>query len=319
MSMTLKEEILDLKEKQNAAILAHYYEEGDIQDIADEVGDSLYLAQVGQRLDNPVILMAGVVFMAESIKILSPEKTVLVPDMNAGCSLVDHSPYKDYLSWRQQHSDALCVSYVNSSAEVKSITDVTCTSTNAEKIIASIPKDRRILFGPDRNLGHYLSKKLNREMILWPGACEVHVLFSAKKLHLLKSEHPDALVLAHPECIEAVLDHADVIGSTSRLIKEVETNPAKKFIVATEDGIFHQMKKLRPDAELIQAPAEGSCACNQCPYMKMNTLEKIRNSLRDLSPAIEVSDALIEKARLPLNRMMSITAGNTVEWPVEFV
>ena len=316
--MTLREEILDLKAKRGASILAHYYEDGEIQDLADEVGDSLYLAQVGQRLESPVILMAGVVFMAESIKILSPEKTVLAPDLNAGCSLVEHSPYDSYLNWRKKHSDAICVSYVNSSAEVKSITDVTCTSTNAEKIIASIPKDRKILFGPDRNLGHYLSKKLDREMELWPGACEVHVLFSAKKLHQLKNEHPDALVLAHPECLEAVLDYADIVGSTSRLIKEVETNSAKKFIVATEDGIFHQMKKLRPDAELIQAPAEGSCACNQCPYMKLNTLEKIRNSLRDMSPQVEVSTDLIEKAQLPLNRMMAITEGQEVSWPVEF-
>ena len=316
--MTLKEEILDLKAKRGASILAHYYEDGEIQDLADEVGDSLYLAQVGQQLESPVVLMAGVVFMAESIKILSPEKTVLAPDLNAGCSLVEHSPYDQYLNWRKEHSDAICVSYVNSSAEVKSITDVTCTSTNAEKIIASIPQDRKILFGPDRNLGHYLSKKLNREMTLWPGACEVHVLFSAKKLYQLKAEHPDALVLAHPECLEAVLDYADIIGSTSRLIKEVETNPANKFIVATEDGIFHQMRKLRPDAELIQAPAEGSCACNQCPYMKLNTLEKIRNSLRDMNPEVEVSEALIEKAQLPLNRMMAITEGQSMSWPDEF-
>ena len=202
---------------------------------------------------------------------------------------------------------------------MKSITDVTCTSTNAEQVIASIPQDREIIFGPDRNLGHYLSKKLNREMVLWPGACEVHVLFSAKKLHLLKAEHPDAIVLAHPECLEAVLEYADIIGSTSRLIHEVANNPAKKFIIATEDGIFHQMKKLRPEAELIQAPAEGSCACNQCPYMKLNTLEKIRNTLRDLNTQVQVHQSLIQKARLPLQRMMSITAGENVEWPSEFI
>lgn len=316
--MTLQEEIKSLQKKHNALILAHYYEEGDIQDIADKIGDSLFLAQQGQLVDNPVILMAGVVFMGESVKILSPDKTVLVPDMNAGCSLVDHSPYPDYLKWRQEHADAICVSYVNSSAAVKSITDVTCTSSNAEAIINSIPKDRPILFGPDKNLGHYLSKKLNRHMILWPGACEVHVLFSARKLFELKSEYPDAVVIAHPECIEAVLQYADVIGSTSRLLKEVQTNPAKTFIVATEDGIFHQMRKLRPDAQLIQAPAEGSCACNQCPYMKMNNLEKIRNALKNLEPQVHIDPAIIEKARLPLLRMLDISAGKNVVWPDQF-
>ncbi len=316
--MTLQDEIKELKEKHNALILAHYYEEADIQDIADEIGDSLFLAQRGEQVDNPVILLAGVVFMGESVKILSPEKTVLVPDMNAGCSLVDHSPYEDYLAWRQKHPEAICVSYVNCSAAVKSITDVVCTSSNAEKIINAIPKDRKILFGPDKNLGHYLSTKLNREMELWPGACEVHVLFSARKLFELKTEHPDAVVIAHPECIEAVLKYADVIGSTSRLLKEVRENPAKKFIVATEDGIFHQMRKERPDAELIQAPAEGSCACNQCPYMKLNNLEKIRNALRDLKPQIELPADLIERSRKPLRRMLDITAGKNVDWPSYF-
>ena len=316
--MNIQEEILKLKKERNALILAHYYEEAEIQDIADEIGDSLFLAQRGEQVDNPVILLAGVVFMGESVKTISPEKTVLVPDMNAGCSLVDHSPYEDYLSWRQKHPEALCVSYVNCSAAVKSITDVVCASSNAEKVIAAIPKDRKILFGPDKNLGHYLSKKLNREMELWPGACEVHVLFSAKKLFQLKTEHPDAVVIAHPECIEAVLQYADVIGSTSRLLKEVQENPAKKFIVATEDGIFHQMRKVRPDAELIQAPAEGSCACNQCPYMKLNNLEKIRNALRDLSPQIQLPAEVIEKARMPLRRMLDITAGKNVDWPEYF-
>ncbi len=316
---SIESEIRELKKKHNAVILAHYYEDGDIQDVADHVGDSLFLAQVGKTLDAPVVLMAGVVFMAESVKLLSPEKTVLVPDRRAGCSLVDSSPYDKYLAWRQAYPDAICVSYVNSSAAVKSITDVCVTSSNAEKIINAIPKDRRILFGPDRNLGRYISKKLGREMILWPGACEVHILFSAKKLFELKEQHPNALVIAHPECDETVLKYADVIGATSRLLAEVKDNKTtNEFIVATEDGIFHQMRKVRPDAVLVQAPAEGSCACNQCPYMKMNTLEKIRNALQTLEPQVNVDPKLSALARVSLDRMLAITDGRPVEWPDRF-
>ncbi|MCB0362393.1 MAG: quinolinate synthase NadA, partial [Bdellovibrionales bacterium] len=253
----LSREIIELKEERDISILAHFYEDGEIQDIADYVGDSLYLAQIGQKLPNNKILLAGVSFMAESVKILSPEKTVLVPDLAAGCSLVDHSPYAQYLHWRQMQPHALCITYINSSAEVKSISDVICTSSNAEKIIASIPPERSLLFGPDHNLGQYLIKKTGREMVLWPGACEVHVLFSARRLFELKNQYPQAIVLAHPECPDNLLDYADVVGSTSRLLQEVCDNPAKTFIVATESGIFHQMKKVRPDAELIQAPTEG--------------------------------------------------------------
>ena len=315
----IQNEIAELKKKHNAVILAHFYEDGDIQDVADHVGDSLFLAQIGQKLDNPVVLLAGVVFMGESVKILSPEKTVLVPDRKAGCSLVEGSPYEGYLAWRRKYPDALCVSYVNSSAAVKSITDVCVTSSNAEKIINAIPKDRQILFGPDRNLGRYLAKKLDREMILWPGSCEVHVLFSARMLFELKEQHPNALVIAHPECEEAVLKYADVIGATSRLLEEVRTNKTtNEFIVATEDGIFHQMKKVRPDAKLIQAPVEGSCACNQCPYMKLNTLEKIRDALRDLKPEIHVDEKLAELSRVGLERMLAITDGQEVQWPGKF-
>ena len=316
---TLEAQIADLKKKRDAVILAHYYEDGEIQDIADHVGDSLYLAQVGEKIAAPVVLLAGVVFMAESVKLLSPEKTVLIPDRAAGCSLVDHSPYDRYLAWRLQFPDAIVATYVNSSAAVKSISDVCVTSSNAEKIISAIPKDRQILFGPDRNLGRYLSKKLGREMVLYPGSCEVHVLFSARKLFELKSAHPNALVIAHPECDEAVLRHADVIGSTSRLLDEVKTNKAtREFIVATEDGIFHQMRRSRPDAVLIQAPVEGSCACNQCPYMKLNSLEKIRAALETLSPAVEIEPGLAKRARVSLDRMMAITEGRSVEWPQRF-
>lgn len=315
----LETKIQRLKKERNALILSHFYEDGEIQDIADGVGDSLYLAQQGQKSHAPVILLAGVVFMAETVKILSPEKTVLVPDINAGCSLVDHSPFDKYLAWRKQHPDAICVSYVNSSAAVKSITDVGVTSTNAEKIINAIPKDRKILFGPDRHLGRYLSKKLNREMELWPGFCQVHVLFSSRKLFELKQKHPKALVIAHPECDEAVLNYADVIGSTSRLLDEVKNNKSvNEFIVATEYGIFHQMQKARPDAILVQAPAEGSCACNECPYMKMNSLEKIAKALETMSPKIEVPADLIERSRVGLRRMLDITDGKSVTWPGRF-
>ncbi|MEN0060278.1 MAG: quinolinate synthase NadA, partial [Bdellovibrio sp.] len=243
MSYDIAADIQRLKKEKNAVILAHYYEEGDIQDIADYVGDSFYLAKMGQQVQQDVILLAGVVFMAESVKILNPQKKVLVPDLEASCSLVNGAPFDKYLAWRQQHPEGIAVTYINSSAEVKSISDVIITSSNAQQILESIPRDRQILFGPDQHLGRWLSKKLQREFILWPGACEVHVLFNAKKLNELITQHPDAVVIAHPECDEAVLQYAQVIGSTSRLLEEVEKNPAKKFIVATETGIFHQMQK----------------------------------------------------------------------------
>ena len=313
-------EINKLKKEKDVALLAHYYEEGAIQDIADYVGDSFYLSKIGQQVSQKNILLAGVVFMAESVKILNPEKTVLVPDLKAGCSLVEGSPYHKYLAWRKQHPDAICVTYINSSAEVKSISDVIITSSNAAQIVESIPKDRRILFGPDQHLGKWLSKKLNREFILWPGACEVHVLFNAERLKTLITKHPDALVIAHPECDDAILKYATVIGSTSKLLEEVEKNKKyTKFIVATETGIFHQMKKLRPEAELIQAPVvDENCACNDCPYMKMNSLEKILQALKTFKPAVVLDEKLRQKAFLSLDRMMKITSGQTVTWPKEF-
>ncbi len=313
---SLTSEILDLKKTKKATILAHYYEDGDIQDIADFVGDSYFLAQKGQELNSEVILLAGVVFMAESVKILNPNKRVLVPDLEAGCSLVSSSPFDKYLKWKQQHPNALVVTYINSSAEVKSISDVIITSSNAEKIISSIPKDRQILFGPDQHLGRYLMKKLNRHFELWPGSCEVHILFNARRLNEMIFNHPDAVVIAHPECEENVLQFASVIGSTSRLLDEVQKNPAKKFIVATETGIFHQMKKLRPDVELIQAPVEDTtCACNNCPYMKLNSLEKIKAALESLKPEIVLEPSLQNKARLALQRMMDVASGKSIIWP----
>ncbi|MCB0367993.1 MAG: quinolinate synthase NadA [Bdellovibrionales bacterium] len=320
MSYDIVQEILDLKKKKNATILAHYYEDGDIQDIADFVGDSFFLSKKGQEVQSDLILLAGVVFMAESVKILNPTKKVLVPDLNAGCSLVDSSPFEKYLAWRQQYPEGIAVTYINSSAEVKSISDVIVTSSNAEKIINSIPKDRKILFGPDQHLGRYLMKKLNRDFVLWPGACEVHILFNAKRLNEMIFENPDAIVIAHPECEETVLQYAHVIGSTSRLLEEVENNPAKKFIVATETGIFHQMQKLRPDVTLLQAPVEDKgCACNNCPYMKLNTLEKIKLALETEQPQVDLASTLRKKAEVSLDRMMAASAGKPVSWPEQFL
>lgn len=319
MGYDVAADIQRLKKEKNAVILAHYYEDGDIQDVADYVGDSFYLAKMGQQVQQQVILLAGVVFMAESVKILNPTKTVLVPDLEASCSLVKGAPYDQYLAWRRKHPDGVAVTYINSSAEVKSISDVIITSSNAQQIVESIPKDRKILFGPDQHLGRWLSKKLGREFELWPGACEVHVLFNAKRLHELILQHPDAVVIAHPECDESVLAHAQVIGSTSRLLEEVQKNPAKKFIVATETGIFHQMQKLRPDVELIQAPVlDSGCLCNNCPYMKMNSMDKIKHALETLTPQVGLSEDLRLKAKVSLDRMMDITSGKSVTWPAEF-
>lgn len=319
MSYDIVADIQQLKKEKNAVILAHFYEDGEIQDLADYVGDSFYLAQMGQKVDAPVILLAGVVFMAESVKIMNPEKIVLVPDLGAGCSLVEGSPVEPYIQWREKHPDGIAVTYINSSAEVKAVSDVIVTSSNAKKIVEAIPAHRPILFGPDRNLGRFLSRELKREMVLWPGACEVHVLFSARRLAELIAKHPDAVVIAHPECEENVLAHASVIGSTSRLLEEVQKNPAHKFIVATETGIFHQMQKLRPDAELIQAPVEDeTCACNNCPYMKLNTLEKIKRSLASLSPQVQVPEDIRRLADVSLQRMMALSKGDKVNWPEHF-
>lgn len=307
-----------LKKEKNATILAHYYDDGEIQDIADEVGDSFYLAQKGQQSKASIILLAGVVFMAESVKLLNPQKNVLVPTLDAGCSLVKDSPFEAYREWRRQHPEAIAVTYINSSAEVKAISDVIITSSNAAAIINSIPKERSILFGPDQNLGRYLSKKLQRPMILWPGACEVHILFSSKKLFEMTATHPQAVVLAHPECDESVLQWAHVIGSTSRLLKETETNKATEFIVATEPGIIHQMKKLRPDAQFFEAPSEGSCGCNNCPFMKLNNLENIYWALKNETPEIQLPASLMKEAARPLENMMALAAGQKVHWPSHF-
>ncbi len=313
-------EIEKLKKEKDVAILGHYYADADIQDLADYVGDSFYLAKLGQQVPQKNILLAGVVFMGESVKILNPEKTVLVPELEASCSLVEGAPYDKYLAWRRQYPDALCMTYINSSAEVKSISDVIITSSNAAEILDSIPKDRRILFGPDQHLGKWLSKQTGREMIFWPGACQVHILFNAQRLQELVAQHPDALVIAHPECDDEILKHAQVIGATSKLLNEVETNKKyTKFIVATETGIFHEMQKRRPDAELIQAPVvDENCKCNDCPFMKMNSVEKIYHALKTFKPEVTVPEELRLKAFTSLDRMMKITSKQPVTWPSKF-
>lgn len=314
--MTIKEEIIRLKKDTDTAILAHYYQEGDIQDIADYVGDSYYLAKIGQQINQRNILLAGVVFMAESVKILNPDKTVLVPDLAAGCSLVDEAPFEKYKAWKDQYPRGITATYINSSTQVKTISDVIVTSSNAHQILNSIPSDRPVLFGPDVNLGKFLQKETGREMVMWPGSCQVHILFEAQRLIEMMKQHPDAIVIAHPECDDSILMWAKVIGSTSRLLEEVEKNPAKKFIVATETGIFHQMKKKRPDALILQAPvADKGCACNDCPYMKLSSLEKIRNAMLKKEPQIHVEESLRLQAQIGLQRMMDICSGKKVEWP----
>ncbi len=299
--------IVRLKKELNAVILAHYYKESEIQDLADIVGDSLELSRRAASTDADVIVFAGVHFMAETAKILSPAKKVIIPDLNAGCSLAEGCPAPEFEEFRRQHPDHIAITYINCSAEVKALSDIICTSSNAEKIIRQIPPDRPILFAPDRNLGSYLIRKTGREMLLWQGTCIVHETFSERKLLHLRSLYPHARLIAHPECEEAILGKADFIGSTSGLLKYVQQSQDSEFIVATEAGIIHQMEKTCPGKTFIPAPPEESCACNQCPYMKLNTMEKLYLCMRDRSPEILLSDALIERASRPIQRMLSMS------------
>ncbi|MCH5246047.1 MAG: quinolinate synthase NadA [Muribaculaceae bacterium] len=304
----LIEEIKKLKAERNAVIMAHYYQQGDIQDIADYIGDSLALARQAQEIDAPVIVLCGVHFMGETAKILCPEKTVLVPDMNAGCSLADSCEAGAFARFIADHPGHTVISYVNTTAAVKALTDVVVTSGNARKIVESFPKDEKIIFGPDRNLGAYINSITGREMVLWNGACHVHEQFSVEKIVELKKQYPEAKVLVHPECKGAVRVLADVIGSTAVLLKYAIESPSRQFIVATESGILHEMTKKCPDKQFIPAPpADSTCGCNDCNFMKLNTLEKLRNCLRDLSPAIEIDPAIAERARLPIERMLQIS------------
>ena len=306
-SLDLEEEVSRLKKERNAIILAHYYQDSDIQDVADVIGDSLQLAQAAAKTSADVICFAGVHFMAETAKILNPHKIVVLPDLLAGCSLADGCPADKFAAWKARHPGSVVVSYINCSAEVKALSDYIVTSSNAEKIVAHIPLDKEVLFAPDKNLGKWLEKKLDRKMNLWQGSCIVHETFSERKLIGLKTRHPEALVLAHPECEEVVLAMADYIGSTTGILKYAIASPKKEFIIATEAGILHQMQKAAPDKTFIPAPPEANCACNECPYMRRNTLEKVYLALRDLEPRIEMDPILLERARLPIDRMLALS------------
>lgn len=305
--LDLEDEIRRLKRERNAVLLAHYYQEDEIQDIADFLGDSLQLAQAAKKTQAEVILFAGVHFMAETAKILNPDKIVIIPDMKAGCSLAEGCPADRYKAWRAQYPNGYGITYINCSAEVKAESDIICTSSNAEKIVRSVPEDKEILFAPDKNLGRWLMEKTGRPMRLWQGSCVVHETFSERKLIGLIERNPDAKLIAHPECEEPVLRLAQYIGSTTALLKYTISDASKKYVVATEPGIIHQMRKASPDKEFIEAPPEGNCACNECPYMKLNTMEKVYLALRDLQPRIEISEDLLRRARIPIERMLELS------------
>jgi quinolinate synthase len=306
-TLNLFEEINKLKKEKNAIILAHYYQESDIQDVADYIGDSLGLAQQAAKTNSDIILFAGVHFMAETAKILNPNKKVLLPDLNAGCSLADSCLGEDLKKFKEKHSDAIVISYINCTAEVKALSDIICTSSNAKLIIESVPKNQPIIFAPDKNLGAYLNKVTGRNMILWNGSCMVHEIFSLEKIIALKNQYPDAEILAHPECEEELLQYADYIGSTTGILKYATNSNKKTFIVATETGILHQMIKQAPDKTFIPAPPNNSCACNNCPHMKLNTLEKVYNTLKYELPELIMDKDLIIKAEKPIRRMLEIS------------
>lgn len=301
-------EIERLKKEKNAIVLAHYYQEPDIQDVADYIGDSLGLSQQAAKTDADIIVFAGVHFMAETAKILSPQKKVLLPDLKAGCSLADSAPPELFRRFKEKHPDHLVISYINCSAGIKALSDIICTSSNAEKILDSLPKDQRIIFAPDRNLGAYLARKTGRDMLLWNGACMVHEIFSLEKITKLKIRHPKAKVIAHPECEQAVLAIADYIGSTTGLLKFTQKDDAKEYIVVTETGILHQMQKENPGKTFIPAPPNNACACNDCPHMKLNTLEKLYLCMEYEEPEITMNETLRIAAKKPIDRMLEISA-----------
>lgn len=305
----LVERIKALKEKRQAVILAHYYTRPEIQELADYIGDSLALAQIASRLKEPVIVLCGVNFMADTAKILCPDKTVLLPDTEAGCSLADSCPADEFKEFVEAHPDHMVISYVNTSAEVKALSDLLVTSGNARKIVDSLPADQKIIFGPDRNLGNYINGVTGRNMLLWNGACHVHEQFSAEKLVELKKQHPQARVLAHPECKKPLLMLADTVGSTAALLKAATEAPAgTEFIVVTESGILHEMRRLCPDKTFIPAPpTDSTCACNDCAFMKLNTLEKLAACLENMAPEITVDPAVAERARKPIERMLALS------------
>jgi quinolinate synthase len=304
----LTEKILKKKAELNAVILAHYYQDSEIQDIADFVGDSLELARKAKETNAEVIVFAGVHFMAETAKILNPNKLVLLPDLEAGCSLAEGCPTDKFEEFRKQHPDHLAITYINCTAEVKALSDIICTSSSAEKIISQIPKEKPILFSPDKNLGNYLIKKTGRNMLLWDGSCIVHETFSERRIIELKLRYPDAKIIAHPECEETLLSMADFIGSTSKLLKFVSEDSSESFIVATEVGIIHQMKKAEPEKNFIAAPPEEeSCSCNECPYMKLNTMEKLYLCMENKFPEIVLDPLTAQRALIPINRMLEMS------------
>lgn len=305
-ALDLLGEIQRLRKTRNAVILAHFYQDPEIQDLADFVGDSLQLSQQAAKTSAKVIVFCGVHFMAETAKILCPAKTVVIPDMDAGCSLADRCPGEQFGAWLKQYPDHEVVSYINCSAAVKALSTIICTSSNAVRVVESIPKDRAIVFAPDRHLGKWVMKQTGRDMVLWPGFCIVHEQFTAKRVATLKAQHPTAKLIVHPECDASVSQLADFVGSTAALLNYVAKDPAKAFIVGTEVGILHQMKKLRPDAELIPVPADSGCNCALCPYMKLNTLEKLYLALRDLKPEITLDEETRLKALAPVQRMLAL-------------
>lgn len=303
----LFEAIEALKQALNAVILAHYYQEADIQDVADYIGDSLGLSQKAAATDADVIVFAGVHFMAETAKILNPEKQVLLPDLNAGCSLADTCPPDQFAAFKAEHPEHMVVSYINCSAEIKAMSDLICTSSNAVKLIEQIPPEQPIIFAPDRNLGRYVMAQTGRDLLLWQGSCMVHETFSEKRLVQLKMEFPEAEIVAHPECEEPVLRHADFIGSTTALLKYVQTRDRNHFIVVTEPGIIHQMEKQLPHKRFIPAPATGTCACNECPHMRLNTLEKLHRAMQTRQPEITLPEDIRAAALKPIRRMLAMS------------
>jgi len=309
VSIDLFYEIEKLKKEKNAIILAHYYQDSDIQDVADYIGDSLGLAQQAQKTNADMIVFAGVHFMAETAKILNPSKKVVIPDLFAGCSLSDSCPPEKFKLFKDQHPDHIVISYINCSAEIKALSDIICTSSNAISIVESIPKNQPIIFAPDKNLGSYINKITNRNMLLWNGACMVHEIFSLEKINKLKIKHPDAKIIAHPECLESVLNVSDFIGSTTQLLKYTKTDNSDTYIVVTETGIIHQMVKESPNKTFIPGPPTNNCACNDCPHMKRNTLKKIYLCMKHELPEIIMDETIRLAAKKPLDRMLELSVG----------
>jgi len=305
---SLRDKILKLAKEKNAVILAHYYQTPDIQEIADFKGDSLALAQYAAESEADIILFAGVHFMGETAKILNPKRKVLIPDLEAGCSLAESCPGDEFAKFKAQYPDHIVISYINCSAEIKTLSDIICTSGNAVQIVESYPKDHKIIFAPDKNLGRYINEVTGRDMVLWDGSCEVHDILSAEKIMQMKVENPDAILIAHPECTQPVLILADFVGSTTAMLNYTKNSDAKKFIVATETGILHQMQKDSPEKEFLIVPADETCSCNDCAYMKLNTMQKIYMALKSEQPEIILPDDIMTKAKAPLVRMLELSS-----------